>query len=880
MKIRIKVDSEVSKKKRGVYLNDKPSHHFAEDELQGFLKKARLSSWRINVKDGVELGKGLYGLLNGSAGQLNSLIEKSYAQGDPLYLYFDIPFELDALPVELLHNKQFLLLKSDTHIIRQVTERNRLQRASPQKRALKMLFIACSPLDLAGAVLQFEKEEETILKEMEKFQVEITVEDSGSLEGLQNALIEADGFDIVHMTGHAGIAGKSGPVFYMENEIGEPDKVTPDRLAGVLRDYLPDLLFLSGCSTGKSDKVNEAESFAHQLVEAGVPVVLGWGLPVSDVGATLFTAELYKYLAQGKPVDFSAQRARQFVEKSYHPWPLLRLFTDGSPLSPLIAPGQPVKQKTKRAVKYKFLQQSQVKVLEYGFVGRRREIQKGIQVLKGYSDKYGLLIRGPAGVGKSCLAGKLIERSKDKELVVFHGELKKADILQKFRTLFDKKGLAHGVQALQAEAEYEDRIKELFRTVFKELPTIVYFDDFEQNLERHGDDYRLGAEFIEAIKPFLTALEWTEGKTNLLITSRYPFVMEIEGKDLGRETLEDITLMSFKGGDLEKKKIELEHIAKSQHSDLYIEFGKGNPRLLEWLEKIAQEEDKYNIKELKKALQGKNEEFIRQYLAEVMAKTEGKAFRKFFSQAAVFRLPVEQSAFETFGNAKLLGKGVDLTLFEREQSGGQPPVYWVTPVIRENEWHKLSVAEKAKMHRRAYSWYDKEIADNETPNYLYMEEAVYHAMDAGDIRGACKHAIPLAKYLHDILLYRDRMLLLQNVADKLNDRIIQEVVKEKDENVPTLLNNLGFAWKTLGEAKKAIEFYDKALEIDLNALGEKHPDVAIDYNNLGGAWHALGDAKKAIEFYEKALEIFTAVYGSDHPNTQMTQANLNAMKGK
>ena len=201
MKIRIKVDSEISEKKRGVYLNDELAHHFAEDELQEFLKNARLSSWRSNANDGVELGTGLYGLLNGSGGQLNSLIEKSYADGDPLYLYFDIPFELDALPVELLHNKQFLLLKSDTHIIRQVTERNRLQQASPEKRALKMLFIACSPLNLAGAVLQFEKEEETILKEMEKFQVEITVEDSGSLVGLQNALIEANGFDIVHITG-------------------------------------------------------------------------------------------------------------------------------------------------------------------------------------------------------------------------------------------------------------------------------------------------------------------------------------------------------------------------------------------------------------------------------------------------------------------------------------------------------------------------------------------------------------------------------------------------------------------------------------------------------------------------------------------------------
>jgi len=52
-------------------------------------------------------------------------------------------------------------------------------------------------------------------------------------------------------------------------------------------------------------------------------------------------------------------------------------------------------------------------------VGRRRQIQQGVRVLKGLDpDHVGLLIRGPAGVGKSCLAGKLTERIKDKELVV------------------------------------------------------------------------------------------------------------------------------------------------------------------------------------------------------------------------------------------------------------------------------------------------------------------------------------------------------------------------------------------------------------------------------------------------------------------------------
>ena len=107
----------------------------------------------------------------------------------------------------------------------------------------------------------------------------------------------------------------------------------------------------------------------------------------------------------------------------YHPWPLLRLFTDGSPLALLVAKGQRMRRRRQRDATYKMLQDSHVQVLERGFVGRRRVLQQGLRVLRNFEDRDGLLIHGPAGVGKSCLAGKLIERSRGLETVVFHGEL-------------------------------------------------------------------------------------------------------------------------------------------------------------------------------------------------------------------------------------------------------------------------------------------------------------------------------------------------------------------------------------------------------------------------------------------------------------------------
>ena len=91
-----------------------------------------------------------------------------------------------------------------------------------------------------------------------------------------------------------------------------------------------------------------------------------------------------------------------------------------------------------------------------------------------------------------------------------------------------------------------------------------------------------------------------------------------------------------------------------------------------------------------------------------------------------------------------------------------------------------------------------------------------------------------------------------------------------------LLNNLGVAWHDLGEHKKEIEYYTKALKIARKVYGEQHPSVAIDYNNLGSAWHVLGEHKKAIEYYEKALTIRLKLYPDGvHPDITTSYRNLS-----
>jgi tetratricopeptide (TPR) repeat protein len=67
------------------------------------------------------------------------------------------------------------------------------------------------------------------------------------------------------------------------------------------------------------------------------------------------------------------------------------------------------------------------------------------------------------------------------------------------------------------------------------------------------------------------------------------------------------------------------------------------------------------------------------------------------------------------------------------------------------------------------------------------------------------------------------------------------------------LGNLGVAYKNLGDSRKAIEYHEQALAID-REIGDRRGEGA-DLGNLGSAYYNLGDARKAIEYHEQDLTI-------------------------
>ncbi|MBF0317854.1 MAG: tetratricopeptide repeat protein [Nitrospirae bacterium] len=887
---------DASKGQYAVYIDDALSHHVGEGDIARILTRTRNNRWRNNHDVGVELGMQLYDLLNRGTVTLQNTVDAAKADSGHTNLYLQMPYKLTQLPFELLHNGSFfVLLKHDIHVIRLVEDRGELSRVEPDDGTIRMLFIACSPTDLHVDKLPgFEEEEERIFDAIGNCNIGMRVEDTGSVEGLGQTNIASGGFDVIHITGHVGFDKKMGPVFHMEDEVGKSKKVSPAMLWDAIKDFPPGMLFISGCSTDGAYDVAHAESFAYMMAQKGLRWVVAWGLPVSDDGATILVAEVYRRLATDMGIDSAVQSARRLRQDGYHPWPLLKLFGDASPVVPPVADAVTTSPINPVTLRYRHLNNGSVRVLDSGFVGRRRYIQRGVGVFRA-SGKQGLLVHGQAGVGKTCLVGEILEHIKDYELLVFQGAVSENNVILKLITLFDEKGNADAMDILKSHDKYDDKIKALFSNVVKTQPfsVITYFDAFEQNLVYRDNQYYVRDDIKDIIRPLLFAADWSKGKCNVVITSRYPFILEHNGKDLSRTKLYDIPLMPLDGADPEKKIRGLQAIATSKHAGLYRVYGGGNPRLLEWLNVIAGDEGRYDVSALGADLQGRPPDYVHEYLADVLATTAGEGVRKFVRKASVYGMPVDATAFEGIGG-EFLDAAVELTLVEREVRAAlaievptspaiKDPVsgesvYRVPLSISDVMWGKLTAEEQLQMHGHAYRWYDRRISSSPETDYRYLEQAVRHALALDNIHDSAVHALALGRYFNKkMALPRQGLAAMAAVALRVSNEVIEEAKENRDIELCEFLNEYAnLLWKS-NDSRQSILFHGKALAIYLEVHGEINSFVADAYEDIAGGWQTLGDARRALVFFEKSLAIRLTLYGETHKDVAVSYRNIGSV---
>ncbi len=89
----------------------------------------------------------------------------------------------------------------------------------------------------------------------------------------------------------------------------------------------------------------------------------------------------------------------------------------------------------------------------------------------------------------------------------------------------------------------------------------------------------------------------------------------------------------------------------------------------------------------------------------------------------------------------------------------------------------------------------------------------------------------------------DHYLQALAIAREIGDR----------EGEGNALGNLGLAYATLGDTRRAIVLYEQALDLD-RAIGDRRGEGA-DLGNLGLAYYSLGETRRAIDLYAQRLAI-------------------------
>jgi len=101
---------------------------------------------------------------------------------------------------------------------------------------------------------------------------------------------------------------------------------------------------------------------------------------------------------------------------------------------------------------------------------------------------------------------------------------------------------------------------------------------------------------------------------------------------------------------------------------------------------------------------------------------------------------------------------------------------------------------------------------------------------------------------------------------------------EKHPLVSVRQNNLALAYRDNSEYDKSVQFFQKALDIDIENFGDDHSNVATSQLNFATALVYLNNLPKALMLLQKAYSTFKSVFGEEHPHTEICLWWLNYVK--
>ena len=818
-------------------------------EIADFLKQGDRDYYKL-LPNLPGIGKQLFFWLDGDGRWLSRGIAN--CRGEGLVIAIDTDQKLAHLPWEVLHDGEDFLVKRVNPVVLPLRWIEKETEAfSVEARQLRVLFMATDPEDVQPK-LEFEQEEARILADTRDFAVDLRVEESGCVSELGKvwSRYPKNFFDVFHLTGHASIKDEAPytPYFITETDIGERHETTAAELAEVFPFRFPQLVFLSGCRTGQAPDKGAVPSMAEALIAQGARAVLSWGRPVEDRTATAAAAHLYGKLAAGYQLaEALASTYQQLFKQNVRDWHLLRLYVQGECPGALVDVLGDVPPSAPEPAYQQFLDPDTqlVRVAKPSeFVGRRRTLQR---CLKAIRTSLGVLIHGLGGVGKSTVTARLLERMVGYHRLVNFRQLDEDKLL---KTLAEQCTSERGHEILNGKLPLMQRLTKFFTDGLntKEQRFAFVLDDFEANLDLRNGVYVLQPQVVDVLLALLKAMQNSQLPHKVIITCRYNFTLSELNHRLYREPLG-----ALGGADLIKKYNRLDSFNGSWQfqPDLPERAKKaadGNPRLLEWLDKILQNslkspEAERGVEMILQKMADKEKEFREDILAQVLLKQQTPALRLMLGKLLVYELPVPLAAISPIcedistweshiQRAEILGL-LEVTLTNNTERLYRVPRI-LSPLLEFPENPKGEELYKQAAQILYRLWWEEAEGATEAKTLEIHRLALLGQYE--DI--AAKIAILLANRLQNQSRFREAIYLCKSTL---------EITKNH-----SVLREIAYCEHQMGEVDRALNYYQQALNL---CPAEDEQELALIYHDFGILKASKGEVDEAIALYNQSLEI-------------------------
>ncbi|MDR4485728.1 MAG: CHAT domain-containing protein, partial [Nitrospirales bacterium] len=819
----------------------------------------------------------------------------SLLQGCPTGTMVEVGFEADdpdllGLPFEVLRldNDQLLATHPSVVILRRL--RGMAEHTSPPLPGpLKILVAVGAPDEgqSSGAVLDQERELQNILDATDQAQrqenLQVRILEVGHPDVIATG-IERDAYHILHLSCH-GFPGQ----IELEDEEGRAVPTTAEDLLNPIRATgrpLP-MVFLSACHGGV--EAGETVSFAMDLLRGGVPYVLAMQNSVSDYYATQLARSFYEHLSRRElllPSRALAQARKELERTRVHAiqkgapqsetqpeYATATLFvgtTQESPLADFGLDKDPLKERPVYATT------SQVPQLRIDdLIGRRKELRETLRTLRQDQSRAGVILTGIGGVGKSAVAGRAMQRLQESGyLIVTHvgvWNLQSLCLSISLALKIHKRENLDQVAEFLIRTDIEDQMRlQLIHTVLAQIPLVLVFDDFEQNLKVGGVKFR-----DESVAEYFYQLLHHAKQGRILVTCRYPIP---ETQHLLRH-IPIGPLSLAEGRKLVRRLPALGHRPTSELSMVLSSIG-GHPRMMEFLDgllqggqgrlphvtrKLHQLMDKAGVnlddhttgevrERLKDTIRLGTRDVLLEELLEI---SRVEHLEQVLLQAAVSNLPVSPSGIahmlqehpveDITAVEQALRRLEVLSLIFRFEDG----TAWVHRWTAEGLAQLTSQEEYRGRANRAghYRWWRAQQQSHDLQDAI---EAVRNYLAAKTFDRATDVAMTCFEVFR-------RSHQSSNIA--LLGGEILETLPIDHPNYAFVADQEAQAYLTLGFTSLAFERYHTLTKVhEFRAQAEPdradyQRDLSVSYNKMGDLYGALGEGEKAREACGKALAI-------------------------